>query len=80
MKSSPDSLVKNLISEDFKFLSEEYSGELLELVKEKGVYSYEYMNSFRRCSEDKLPDKCIFLLLSKIVVLVRKSIKELIVF
>ena len=63
MKSSLDSLVKNLMSEDFKFLSEECSGELLELVKEKGVYSYEYMNSFRRFSEDKLPDKCILLVL-----------------
>ena len=43
MKSSLDSLVKNLMDQDFKYLSEEYSGELLELVKEKGVYPYEYM-------------------------------------
>ena len=46
MKSSLDSLVKNLMDQDFKYLSEEYSGELLELVKEKGVYPYEYMDSF----------------------------------
>ena len=37
MKSSLDSLVKNLGDRDFKYLSEEYSGELLELVKEKSV-------------------------------------------
>ena len=37
MNSSLDSLVKNLSDNDFKYLSEEFSGELLELVKEKGV-------------------------------------------
>ena len=37
MNSSLDSLVQNLSSDDFKYLSEEFSGELLELVKEKRV-------------------------------------------
>ena len=59
MKSRLDLLVKNLTSEGFKYLSEEFSDELLELVKEKGVYTYEYMDNFKRFSEDKLPDKCI---------------------
>ena len=45
---------------DFKYLSEKLSGKFLELVKEKGVYPYEYMNSFKKFSEDKLPDKCEF--------------------
>ena len=40
MKSSLDSLVKNLMDEDFKYLSEQYRGELLRLVREKGVYPY----------------------------------------
>ena len=35
MNSSPDSLVKNLSNNDFKYLPEGFSGELLELVKEK---------------------------------------------
>ena len=60
MKSSLDSLVKNLMDKDFKYLSEEYSGALLGLVKEKGVYPYEYMDRFKRFNEDKLPDKCEF--------------------
>ena len=60
VKLSLDLLVKNLMSEDFKYLSEEFSGEYLRLVKEKGIYPYEYMDSFKRFSEDKLPDKCIF--------------------
>ena len=38
MKSSLNSLVKNLIDEDFKYLSEKFSGEFLKLVKEKSVY------------------------------------------
>ena len=60
IKSSLDSLVRNLGDRDFKYLSEEYSGELLELVKEKGVYPYEYMDSFKRFNEHKLPDECDF--------------------
>ena len=54
MKSNLDSLAKNLMDKDFKYVPEEYSGELLELVKEKGVYPYEYMNTFKRFNEDKL--------------------------
>ena len=60
MNSSLGSLVKNLGDKDFKYLSKEYSRELLELVKEKGVYPYEYMDSFKKFSEDKLPDKSEF--------------------
>ena len=35
INSGLDSLVKNLSNNDFKYLSEEFSGKLLELVKEK---------------------------------------------
>ena len=38
MDSSSDPLVKNFSDNGFKYLSEEFSGELLESVKEKGVY------------------------------------------
>ena len=61
MNSSLDSLVKNLSDNDFKHLSEEFNDEFLKLVKQKGVYLYEYANSFRKFSEDKLPDRCKFL-------------------
>ena len=46
MNCSLDSLVKNVGDKDFKYLSEEYSGQLLKLVKEKGVHPYEYVDSF----------------------------------
>ena len=45
------------LDEDFKYLSEEFSDEQLKLVKEKRIYPYEYMSSFKRFSEDELPDK-----------------------
>ena len=60
LNSDLDALVKNLSYNDFKYLSQKFSSDLLELVKQKGVYPYEYMNSFDRFSEDKLPDRCEF--------------------
>ena len=56
MKSSLDKLVKNLGSEDFKYLSEVFSGEKLKLVKKKGVYPYEYFNSFKKFKQTNLLD------------------------
>ena len=56
MNSSLDKLVKSLSNKDFKYLSEEFTGEKLKLVKEKGIYPYEYMNSFKKFKENKLPD------------------------
>ena len=73
MNLSLDSLVKNLSGNDFKYLSEKFSGELLKLVKEKGVYPYEYMDSFKRFSEDKLPDKSKFFSSLKANALVKKD-------
>ena len=60
MNSSLDSLAKNLSDHDLVCLSEEFSGKFLKLVKQKGVYPYEYMDSFKKFSADKLPDKCEF--------------------
>ena len=53
-------MVKNLSDNDFKYLPEEFRGRFLELVKQKGVYPYEYMGSFKKFSENKLPDRCTF--------------------
>ena len=60
MNSSLDSLVKNLSHNDLKYLSGEFSGEFLKLVKQKGMYSYEYMDSFKTFSENRLPNRCKF--------------------
>ena len=60
MNSGLDALVGNLTNNDFKYLSEEFNGNLLKLVKQKGVYPYKYMDSFEKFSEGKLPDRCEF--------------------
>ena len=51
MNSSLDKLAKNLSDEDFKYLVEEFGSKKLELLKQKGTYPYEYMNSFERFDE-----------------------------
>ena len=61
MNGSLNTLVKNMSDIDFEYLPREFRNNLLKLVKQKGVYPYEYMNSFERFSEDKLPEKCNFL-------------------
>ena len=54
MNSGLDKLVINLSDEDFKYLVEEFGSENLEILKQKGAYPYEYMNSFKRFNEEKL--------------------------
>ena len=51
MNSSLDKLVKNLSDEDFKYLVEEFSSENIELLKQKGAYPCDYMNSFEKINE-----------------------------
>ena len=47
LSSSLDNLVKNLIKDDFKHLSQEfYNNKLFDLVKQKGFDHYEYMSDF----------------------------------
>ena len=47
--------VKNLSDDDFKYLIEAFGSKNLKLLKQKGDYPYEYMNSFQRFNEEKLP-------------------------
>ena len=60
MNSSLDTLVKNLSDKDFRYLIEEFGSEYFELLKQKGVYPYEYKNSFERFNEEKLPTRKYF--------------------
>ena len=41
MNSGLNVLVKNLTDSNFKYLSQDFNGEQLNLVKQKGVYPYE---------------------------------------
>ena len=61
MNSSLEKLVvRNLSDNDFKDLTQEFGSKNLELLKQKDVYPYEFMDSFKRFSEEKLPDKKCF--------------------
>ena len=60
MNSSLGSLVKNLSDNGFKYLSQEFSGNLLKLVKQKGVCPYDYTDSFKKLFDKKLPDFSLF--------------------
>ena len=46
-----DSLVKNLAKDDFKHLSQEFDNNVLDLVKQRGFYSYEYLSDFKMFKE-----------------------------
>ena len=56
LSSSLNSLVKNLSKNDFKYLSQEFHNNVLDLVKQKGFYPYEYTNDFEKFKEE-LPSK-----------------------
>ena len=60
MSTSLESLVNNLPDDAFNILERYYKGEKLSLVKRKGVYPYEYMDSLKRFKENKLPPKEAF--------------------
>ena len=60
MNSSLEKLVKSLVDDDFRYLTEEFGSKNLELLKQKDAYPYDYMGSFKRLSEEKLPDKECF--------------------
>ena len=53
---SLESLVKKLNKDDFKYLSQEFDKNKLDLVKQKGFYPYEYMTDSEKFKE-KLPSK-----------------------
>ena len=57
MDSSLEKLVKILSDNNFKYLTQEFGSKNLELLKQKDAYSYEYMDSFKRFNEKRLPDK-----------------------
>ena len=51
LSSSWDCLVKNLRKNDFKYLSQQFDGEVLDLVKQRGFYLYEYVSDFESFKE-----------------------------
>ena len=57
MSSSLSNLVNNLPAEAFKNTGQVFQGEQLSLMTKKGVYPYDYMNSFEKFEDSRLPKK-----------------------
>jgi hypothetical protein len=60
MSSSLGNLVSNLEKEDFENMRGFYEGNELDLLLRKGVYPYDYMNSFGKLGDKELPSRVAF--------------------
>ena len=56
LNSYLDILVKNLSKDEFRCLSQEFGNNVLDLVKQKVFYPYEYMSDFQKF-KNELPSK-----------------------
>ena len=57
MSSSLDRLVSNLPKDDLIYTSKVFKGKRLNLMSQKGVYPYDFMDSFEKFNQMKLPTK-----------------------
>ena len=57
MSSSLDKLVSNLPAEAFKYTSKKFKKEKFELMRKKGIYPYDFMDSFEKFDKTELPTK-----------------------
>ena len=57
MSSSLEKLVNNLPNEAFKYIKEVFKNKHFQLMKQKGIYPYDYMDSFNKFNGTKLPNK-----------------------
>ena len=57
MSSSVDKLVSNLPKDDLIYTSKAFKGKRLDLMSQKGVYPYDFMDSFEKSNQMELPNK-----------------------
>ena len=57
MSSSLEKLVSNLPKEAFKYTSKKFNGKKLDLISQKGIYPYDFMNSFEKFNKTELQTK-----------------------
>ena len=57
MNSSLDKLVSNLPKDDLKYTSQAFKGKRLNLMSQKGVYPYDFMDSSEKFNQMELPTK-----------------------
>ena len=79
LSSSLDGFVKNLGQDDFKYFTQELNSKILDLVKQKGFYPYEYMSGFQRFKE-QFPTKKGFIVCWRVKKFVINSMSMLLRF
>ena len=57
MSQSLEKLVDNPPKENFKYTSEIFKDKALEVMSQKGVYPYDYMDSFKKFNQTTFPSK-----------------------
>ena len=57
MSSSLDKLVNNLPKDDLIYTSKVFKGKRLNLMSQKGVYPYDFMDSFKKVNQTEIPTK-----------------------
>ena len=57
LSSFLDNLVKNLDKDDFKYLSQEFDQNKLDLLKQNEFYPFEFMTDFKKFKEKLLSKK-----------------------
>ena len=57
MSSSLDKLVSNLPKDDLIYTSKAFKGKRLNLMSQKGIYPYDFMDSFEKFNQTELPTK-----------------------
>ena len=57
MSSSLDKLVSNLPKDNLIYTSKAFKGKRLDLMSQKGVYPYDFMDSFEKFNQMELPNK-----------------------
>ena len=57
ISSSLDKLVSNLLKDDLIYTSKVFKGKRLNLMSQKGVYPYDFMDSFEKFNQTDLPTK-----------------------
>ena len=57
MSSSLDKLASNLPKDDLIYISKAFKGKRLDLLSKKGVYPYDFMDSFEKFNNRELPTK-----------------------
>ena len=64
MSSSLDKLASNIPKEAFKYTSKQFKGKKLDLMARKGVYPYDYMDSFDKFDEELPPKEDFYSILN----------------